>query len=251
MPAYLYAILRATDALPSDLPVVAPSGGRLDHLRVGELALAFSPIEAPEALPSRRNMVMHTKILEALNRQGPILPCRFGMIVPSLSALENLIAHQHDRMVAMLAELEGWIELGIRVTLDEKAAIARFVAAEPRLREMSLQTNRASPRDAHRLRLDLGREIAGRLAGARGAVTAEIQALLAGFTEKHVVHAGGDDLTAFNGAFLVKSSDEAAIMAAIERYDAANGDWLSIRCVLPAPPYNFVAFSLASQLQAA
>lgn len=251
MPAYLYAILRAAEAQAVDLPVVGPSAGNLQCTPMGRLALAWSPIDAPEALPSRRNMLAHTKILEAMNRQGPILPCRFGMIAPSVAALEKLVLPQQASLLDTLSGLEGRIELGLRITLHEQATIARIVASEPRLREISQRAERAHPRDAHRLRLDLGREVASHLAATRAAVARQVTGLLADWAERSVVHATSDDLTAFHGAFLVRAADEAKIIAAIERYDGENSDWLAIRCVVPAPPYNFVAFSLARAAAAA
>jgi len=242
--AYIYAALRAEDVRAVDLPAVANVEARPSCLVRGPIALMTSPIGERGILPSRRNMVAHTKILEELTRDLPILPFRFGMIVQDMDAAQALLAARAEKMRAALDELADKIEVGLRLTFREDKIFQRLGADHPELRQRSESLARRSGAEAHNGKLALGRDVSDRLANHRAALAAELSRRLGAFAERRVEHQVREDMAVYHAALLVRRAREPELFAEIGKIEAEIGDHVAMTYVSPAPPYNFVALQL-------
>ena len=120
---YLYGLAHpetATDAVDlAELPgVTGPV--TLSPTRFG--TLIHGPAPEGDILPKRRFLLAHTKVLEAFNALGTVLPMRFGMSAPDPAALEAMLAQSPEAVAASFARLDGAIELGLRVRFDRTRA---------------------------------------------------------------------------------------------------------------------------------
>ncbi|MCW2319046.1 hypothetical protein M2322_004615 [Rhodoblastus acidophilus] len=246
--AYIYAALRAEDVRAVDLPAVANLEARPACLVRGPVALMTSPIAEPEILPSRRNMLAHTKILEELTRDLPILPFRFGMIARDIDAVEALLASRAEKMRATLDDLADKIEVGLRLTFREDKVFQRLAADHPELRQRSESLARRSGAEAHNGKIALGRDVNERLAQRRAALATEVSRRLEGFAERRVEHDMREDMAVYHAALLVRRAREPDLFAEIGRIEAEIGDHVAMTYVSPAPPYHFVSLQIDARV---
>lgn len=243
---YVYGLIRAGDA-PADpeafagLRAVAAPQAPVIALASGPLAAIASPIDAADVMATRRHMLAHAKVLEAVMAERPILPMRFGVITATAADLHATLAPEADGLCALLDELDGRVEMGVKAVCDEAAVMRAIVADRPDIAERYAALKQGDPAATQFQRVDLGREVAGLRAEWRDAERERLIARFADVAERVVVHEpDDDDLLVFNAAFLLKREDEPALFARVEALDADYGEALTLKYVGPVPPYNFV-----------
>jgi hypothetical protein len=237
---YIYAIARAGLAAPSGVPAVANSGAEIRTLTVGPLAVLVSDIDDPEIMAARRHMLVHTKALETVMAGATILPMRFGVIVDDADAIHQALSSRFDDLLAMLDDLEGRIEAGIRASWNEARLYQEIVATRPDIARRAAELAARDATAAYYDRIDLGREVDSAMAVKRFEEKKALLARLKPYAVRHVDLPEQDDMNLMNVALLVERSREAELIAAIEAIDADEGDRLNLRVVTPAPVYNFV-----------
>lgn len=240
---YAYALARAGLPLPEDLPALT-DGARVRQVPEGELALLVSPV-APEQLQVDQDDLSeegrlatlvrgHDAVLRAAAELGPVLPLRFGTVVPSEEAARRLLREHADAAAEQLARVEGAREWGVR--------LVRVLADEP-------QPAGPTPRRE-------GMSGTEYLSARRAALTASERAEqdAAGAAERlertlapHVtdtVRRGGNPGSSLllDVAALVPRGHEAGLTSAIEALgQELRRDGLDVELTGPWPPYSFVS----------
>jgi Gas vesicle synthesis protein GvpL/GvpF len=237
---YIYAIAQKDAVAPAGIAAVANSDGVISAIPVGPLVVMVSPVEEPEIMAARRHMLVHTKALETIMSGATILPMRFGVIVDNADAIHEALAPKFDDLLAMLADLDGKIEAGIRASWNEARLYGEIVAARPDLATRAYAMKVRDPAAAYYDRIDLGRDVDSAMAVKRFEEKKALLARLKPFAVRHVDLPEQDDMNLMNVALLIERSREAELIAAIEAIDREEGDRLNLRVVSPAPVYNFV-----------
>src|SRR3954454_12470642 len=106
---YVYGVLRADEGLR--LPSEGVAGRPVTCVSHGDLAALVSDLRE-RVRPSRRNVMAHSEVLQALVAQNDVLPMQFGVVMPDADAVrdELLVAHGDD-LRAELDALTGCVEL--------------------------------------------------------------------------------------------------------------------------------------------
>lgn len=136
---YLYCLVQAPKApRVASLPHGLPGTGRPRALDAGAglwLIAADAPLEQYGEGPIERGLqdlswvsscaVPHEAVIERASRSGTVLPMKlFTLFRSDERALEH-VAKQRKRIERLLKKLAGREEWGVRLTLDEVAALAR------------------------------------------------------------------------------------------------------------------------------
>lgn len=114
---YVYAIAAPDMRLPES---VSGFGAPLHLLRHGELGAVVSRIDAAEvnsitSAANAENLVRHETVVEAVHRQSPALPVRFGTVLPDGEAVARALAAHHEALREDLRQIGDKIELGVTV----------------------------------------------------------------------------------------------------------------------------------------
>jgi len=122
----LYGIVRGSATSNFD-SVCGRSGVQqqpVDLIRCGPLAVFASPLEDVEALrtPSISAALKHKSIVDAAFAHGTVLPMRFGTHVDTREALGEVLHPQEERYRIQLKRLEGYAEMGVRLTFALSSA---------------------------------------------------------------------------------------------------------------------------------
>jgi hypothetical protein len=205
---YLYAV---TESPPQGFrglgldgePVVSLdcNGLYLAHSFHGE---AFQPPVTPEALWA------HEGVVDELLEGGPVLPFRFGTMLPDRVTAEAHVERERQRFGRILAELRGRVELAVRVLVPEDRADeaaddgAGYLAA------------RARALHAH------------------DHVLAPLESLAAASSRRHA-----DAARVTRASYLVARDDVERFASAVRELQESHPD-LALSCTGPWAPYSFV-----------
>lgn len=153
---HVYAVVRASQAVPGHLVGVGVPAGEVRLVRSGPIAAAVSEV-ADGFEPTDDDAVRHFDVLTAFVRTGgPVLPVRFGTVAPDdAAARAEILDPAVDELVESLDTLDGVVEVRLTVDVDEDQELRAVVAAWPELRE---EAQHASTADLS-YRIELGERI--------------------------------------------------------------------------------------------
>jgi hypothetical protein len=226
---YVYAILPATTPVPTDL--AGSAGNPLEPVRYRDLVAVTSAVDPKDVRPREEDVVAHESIVEALHRAGPLLPVRFGTLLPGKEDVERALAKNYDILMADLERLGDKVEFGLTVLWDETPADGGIDGDEP--------TSLGGP-GARYLQTRLAEHRRETAVRARAQALAEsLDASLAQYAvEGHqTVYPSGR--IAVRAAYLLPPARVHAFQSAFERSREQHPE---VRCLLsgPWPPYSFV-----------
>jgi hypothetical protein len=183
-------------------------------------------------LPSRANLLAHTKVLESLATEATVLPMRFGMVVADEQELvDGYLSPQQDALAAALERLRGHVELRLRGRYDEEAVLREVVAADPGLA-------RLRGRSGVEARMQLGERV---VAGIEARRERDLDRLVDRSAHVAGLVAGSvaEPLDAFSLSLLVAEDGMDAFDRALDELGEAVAPALSLELVGPVPPFSF------------
>lgn len=241
---YVYALMRAEDPSGFDFPAVDAPDAEVRSLGCGPVQAVVSSIEDAEILSTRRNMLTHARALENLMEAGPILPMRFGLITTTPDQIRSTVVQHADRLRSMLDDLEGCVEMGVKISWDRARVMQEIVANQPDLAATYKALQGRDERETHYQRVELGRRVEAAMTSKRALEEAEYAKLLRSIARDAVIHEPDDELMALKADFLIHRDREPELQAALEAIEARDPERLTISYVGPAPVYNFVNLQL-------
>jgi len=210
----------------------------LPHLDLAAV-ISDSPLASYES--SRRNMMAHTLVLEEVMREFTILPVRFGTVAPTAEAIsEKLLKRRHDELSALMNEIEGRVELGLKAFWYEESLFQEIVDENPSIRDFRDSLANLSPQQSYYDRIRLGEMVEKKLREKREAEAESIMAHLSPIACRSKANSTISDRMILNAAFLVDKSREPEFDREVNRLDEEKGHLEMFKYVGPAPPYNFV-----------
>lgn len=241
---YVYAVMRASDPADLTFAAVDQPDAAPRHLDCGPIKVIASPIENDEVLSTRRNMLTHAKALETLMVGGPILPMRFGLVAANADGILSTVENHASRLVGLLDDLEGCVEMGVKIVWDRAAAMREIVAETPSLAETYQRLQTRDERETHYERIELGRRVEAAMRTKREAEAAAYDARLSAIARDRALQEPDDELMVLKADYLVEHAQEPEMAAALEAIEADAPERLSISYVGPSPAYNFVNLQL-------
>jgi hypothetical protein len=216
MPLLIHGIVDADVSVPT----AVPPDEDVSSVVHGAIAAIVRPTPDHDVLPSRANLLAHTRVLESLATATTVLPMRFGMVVDDEQVLvDGYLAPQQDDLVAALERLRGHVELRLRGRYDEEAVLREVVAADPGLARLKGRGSMdARMRLGERVVDALGTHVAGVVAGGVA-----------------------EPLDAFSLSLLVAEDGMVGFDDAIDELGQEVAPALALELVGPVPPFSFTA----------
>lgn len=235
---YVYGVTRAGAEPPDGATGIEGSPARL--LPYAGLAAIVGP--APDGLvkPSRRNLTAHTSVLREAMEQAPVLPMRFGVVMPAEAVERELLEGPRARLEELLERLEGTVELELKVVFDEDAILRGVLAGDERIRRLRDRLQSVPADAAYYDRIRLGELVAE---GVERVRAEEADRILAALVPHALDWSRAEELperVALKAAFLVEAAGRAAFEDAAERVAAEAAPRFRCQLVGPLPPFSFV-----------
>ena len=110
---YVYAIVAADQGGPDSIAGIEDAA--LALIRCGSLAAVVERSAAERIRPTAANVLHHEAVVEALRRAMPLLPVRFGTVLPDIDAIVRSIEERYRLLESDLARLGETYEFGLLV----------------------------------------------------------------------------------------------------------------------------------------
>ena len=241
---------------------VVPAGAELRQLRggeggmpevwtveSGELGAIVGPVPRNDARATRDQALAHSRVLEAAVADAPVIPFRFGMIVPGgdQEVSRDLLDAYHDQLAPLLERLQGVLQMTVKVDYHEDVLLREILESEPEIARLRNATSQA-PEDAVRdQRIRLGELINAAVESRRQRDAAEIVQALEPAAAAAAVDQLEQEYMVLNEAFLVDRNRAQAFAEAVDTVAAERTDRMRFRLLGPMPPYSFVDLQQAAR----
>ena len=238
---YVYGMVPGDVELNSGVPGVGDPPGEIRLVRSGDLAALVSEVDITRPLGTPEDLQAHEEILDSVVTEAPVLPLRFGAVLPTEDAVaKELLEANHDEFAAALRQLEGCAEYVIRGRYAESAILEEVLSGNAAAARLGDQIRGADPDATRGLRIQLGEIINYAVADKRQADTRLLLSAIKDHCVASVVRAATNELDAVYVAFLV----EAGQVGELERALADVGDRgrgrVEFSVLGPMAAYDFV-----------
>ena len=230
---YVYAIVGRNTPLPS-----AGTGGAAAELAMvpwRELAAVTGQTGDDGAPVTVEAVLHHEAVVEAVRRQGPALPVRFGTVFRDATSVASALAERYEPLAADLDRLGDKVELSLTALW---AAPASSDGPAPAPQEEAAPAGQgAGARYLHARAAEIRRDEA--LKERARAVAQELDQVLGGLALERRVSFLPTPGVAVRSAYLLDPAGVEAFKAAFEATRRARGE---VRVLLtgPWPPYTFM-----------
>lgn len=236
---YVYGVVLASDRTVMASEGVGREKTRVRRITHDGIAALVSDLPA-SALAAARDLRAHWSVLEEAAARTTVLPVRFGTVMESEEAVvDDFLAPNAERLAAVLAELDGKVQLSVKGFYDEERLLRQIVKETPEIARLRERVQTLPEAATYYARIQLGELVAAEVDRHR----ARDADLVLGRLEPLAVAAKAESPTtedaALNTAFLVRRDGVDAFSDAVQRLVGELGDRVRIRYVGPLPPYSF------------
>jgi hypothetical protein len=237
---YTYCVIRSLEPRQFTTLGIGERGDIVHTVHFVSLAAVVSDSPVVEYESSRRNMMAHTRVLEEAMGEFTILPVRFGTVAPSAEAVQEVLKQRSREFHALLAEMEGRVELGLKAFWYEKVIFQEIVEENPPIHRLRDSLMGRAPEETYYERIRLGEMIENAMWKKRDEDAERILDQLRSLVYKTRANKVITDRMVLNAAFLVEEDHQAEFDATVDRLDEEMGKRFIFKYVGPVPPYNFV-----------
>ena len=241
--SYVYGIVRAGERIPDGLVGVrgADGEGELGLVTHERIAAVVSDVPTDKALGTRKDLMAHEQVLNAIAGHTAILPMRFGGVVADDDAVADELLSQHEPYFAWaLDQVEGKAQFSLRGTYVEEALMSRIVASDPEIRRLSESIRGVDEDASYYDRIKLGESISKAMEGIRQYDTDEVLDTLAPYVVATSAQEAGGDYGAVHVAILVRSDHRSDFERVVDELGDRWEGRVELRLVGPVAPFDFV-----------
>jgi hypothetical protein len=257
MPSGLYLFCLARLSLLPPLPGAGLDGRPLCLASLGDLAAIYCavPVEefcGPEAAQHLQDLswvgpraCRHQEVVEAVMRNSPVLPARFGTLFTCRERLEQLLRVHHDTVARFLDRVTDQEEWAVKGLLTRALALEVHLAQRLAQEGDRLEGLPAGRRylEEKRLRRGVEQELPRWLREVCQELGAALQDYALHWAQGRLSGRGGNGSgqeMILNWAFLVPKAVAAGFKARIEAANRLRSPYgLMFECTGPWPPYSF------------
>lgn len=136
VPLYVYAVTPAR-ASRSARELKGVEDAPLGTVASGGLAVVVSPFRGDRVRPTRANLAAHQQVVEELHRQSPVLPVRFGTVLPGEEAvIAELLGTGAAGLESLLGDLDGKDEYRVKARYLPDVALREVVEGSRAIRDL-------------------------------------------------------------------------------------------------------------------
>jgi hypothetical protein len=236
---YVYGVVLASDRTPIRAKGVGREETGVRRISRDGIAALVSELSA-DALVAARDLRAHWSVLEEAAARTTVLPVRFGTVMDSEEAVvDNFLAPNAERLAAVLAELDGKVQLSIKGFYDEELLLRQVLQETPQIARMRERVQALPEAASYYERIRLGELVAAEIDRHRTSDADLVLGRLAPLAVAAKAESPTTKDAALNTAFLVRRDRVDAFSDAVQQLAGELGDRVRIRYVGPLPPYSF------------
>jgi len=242
---YVYGVLAAAQA--ARVPVAGVADSTVRAVSHSGLAALVSDVDGGP-LAAAREMRAHWRVLEeAAGSSATVLPIRFGTVMESEAAVrERLLKPNEERLIGLLRELDGRVQLSLKSRYDEDRLIREVARASPSILALRERVGKLPGDAGYYDRIRLGEVVAGEVGRRKQADANLVLQRLEPFAVAVREETPASPETGFHLAFLVERDRIDDFSAAVGELGKEIGERARLRYLGPLPPYSFADANLTA-----
>jgi hypothetical protein len=232
---YVYAVVRA------DTPVGARRlsglhGADIHEVDHGRLRAVVSPIGDERVRPARAHVLAHQQVVSALHDDGPVLPVRFGTVIPGADeVVDALLEPEGDRFEGLLHFLDGKDEYRLKARYRPDVALQEAAHASPAIQALRKRAHTSN----QGAQIQLGELVVAALRQLRERDEATILGRLAPSVSAIQPLDARSDEVPLHVALLVDCRRMRRLEKVLNEIGRAQEDRLELELIGPLPPWDF------------
>jgi Gas vesicle synthesis protein GvpL/GvpF len=210
-------------------------------VEAGELGGIAGPAPSDDERGTRDQALAHARVLEAAIVDAPVLPFRFGTIVPDAQEVgEQLLLAHHDELAQLLRRVEGRVQLTLKATYEDEPLLREIVDSNPEIRELHRQLRDLPEDEGRALRVRLGELVSAAVEQAREHDGAELLAQLRDVTVAGSLDPPEREYMVLNAPLLVERDRVGEVEERLELLAEERAGQMRFRLLGPMPAYSFI-----------
>ncbi|MBI3939337.1 MAG: GvpL/GvpF family gas vesicle protein [Acidobacteria bacterium] len=239
---YLYAIVAGDWNPTASVPGI--NGSSIHTIRSGAVAAVVSDVLTEKIRPQRCHLAVHQEALKRVLAETTPLPVSFGIIADDAGAIRTILIQNQETFLRQLHQVQGRVEMGVRVTWDTSNFFEFFINRHSELRAARDRLFGGQRRPTQEDRIQIGQLFERILNEDRDVSTDKVEDVLSRECFEIKRNKCRNDSEVMNLACLAPRGDgtafEAAVLEAAKLFDNNfafdyNGPWA---------PHNFVDLDL-------
>lgn len=207
----------------------------------GELAaiVGSAPEDDPKA--TRNQALGHARVLEAAVRDAPVVPMRFGIMCPSDEEVASgILDDRHDQLTALLARLEGQVQLVLKAYYQEEPLLREILEENPEAAELRETIRQGDEEATRERRMQLGELVGNAIEQRRERDSAELLDRLQGAVLDARSEPPEKELMVLNAPLLVERDGVEDLEALVEEVADEHARLMHFKLLGPMPAYHFI-----------
>jgi hypothetical protein len=240
---YIYGIIAESQRREFGPPGIGKRGDLVYTLPYRNLAAIISSTPIVKYPVTRENSMAHIKVLERAMEEYTVLPVRFCTVADGKeSIIEKVLSDRYDELTTLLREMEGKIELGVRVRWTNLDAIFNEVVEEEKdVKEIKANLlNEESEQVKYAGMIKIGQMVQSALEKKKKREAQELLEALKPLSLQYKENQIYGDMNIISTAFLVSKEKEEAFDQKMQELEGEYGERKKLKYIGPVAPYNFV-----------
>jgi len=240
---YVYAIIPTGDEVIFDVAGMDDDQEEVYTIPHRDLAAVVSASPLADYQGLKRNeavryLVAHQRAVEAVMQAFPVLPVKFGTVLPDEAWGHRLLAQGETLFRAALERFADQVQMEV-VVLWDLQEVFQEIGQEEHIAQLKAQIAGRPPEETTIERVAIGQMVHAALEQRRTAWRDYLTPSLREVALDLVVNPLMDDQMVANVALLLDEAGREALDRRLEDLDEQFEGRLHFRCVGPLPPYSF------------
>jgi len=185
-----------------------------------------------------RYLVAHQRVVEAVMRAFPVLPVKFGTVLPDEDWVHCLLEQGETLFRTTLEQFADRVQMET-VVLRDLQQVFQEISQEPHIAQLKAQIEGRPSEETLIERVAIGQLVQASLEQHRASVRDYLIYSLGKMSLDVVVNPLMDDSMMINVALLVDQAGQEALDRQLKLLDEEFEGQFTFRCVGPLPPYSF------------
>lgn len=247
---YLYAIIPTAQTLEFDMMGVDDDGGAVYTIPSTDAGLAA--VVSNSSITDYRNKIQqevvldlatHQRVIETIMHTYPILPVRFGTVLPDEKVVHHLLRQGSALFNNTLQQIAGKVQFEVMVLWDIQQVFAEIGNNEA-VMNLKQQLAGMGAEEAETAKISLGKLVKRLMDQRREDIGNILVPALQEVALDSVINPVMDDSMVVNVGLLLDRSETASLNECLNNLDVQFEEKLVFRNVGPLPPHSFATVEI-------
>jgi hypothetical protein len=235
MALYVYGLMRTEDG-----PSAAGALASVELVEHDDICALVTSVGEGELALRRESALAHSDTLQTAFIHGPVLPVRFGTVLPDAGTVEaEFLAPRATALRARLEALEGLSEMQVKATYLEEPLLRSIVAGHRGLAQTAARIQQLPPAATHFDRINLGEAVSRQVQARREADSHRLVEALRPLAVAVSLREPRHERAVLNASFLVADEHLEAFDAEVERLSQEATNRIQFKLIGPMPAHSF------------